>query len=225
MSVKKFFLILIGIISGIAQAGILTFLLIVPSIAVNSIPDSGNFKSDIEEFISKFDYRSNGFINEIVIYNGTTIDEGIKSNDEIDAKAIKLTRDASNDRERAKILYDWIGSNIEYDDEKAELVLSGIDRAEMPESGARCAFDTRSGVCFDKACLYVAMSRAAGLRVRLISGEAFDGEKYVGHAWNQIYLKDENKWINVDTTFYDAANYFDSNLFNEHKVENIAGEW
>ena len=225
MSVKKFFLILIGIISGIAQAGILTFLLIVPSIAVNSIPDSGNFKSDIEEFISKFDYRSNGFINEIVIYNGTTIDEGIKSNDEIDAKAIKLTRDASKDRERAKILYDWIGSNIEYDDEKAELVLSGIDRAEMPESGARCAFDTRSGVCFDKACLYVAMSRAAGLRVRLISGEAFDGEKYVGHAWNQIYLKDENKWINVDTTFYDAGNYFDSNLFNEHKVENIAGEW
>ena len=225
MSVKKFFLILIGIISGIAQAGILTFLLIVPSIAVNSIPDSGNFKSGIEEFISKFDYRSNGFINEIVIYNGTTIDEGIKSNDEIDAKAIKLTRDASNDRERAKILYDWIGSNIEYDDEKAELVLSGIDRAEMPESGARCAFDTRSGVCFDKACLYVAMSRAAGLRVRLISGEAFDGEKYVGHAWNQIYLKDENKWINVDTTFYDAGNYFDSNLFNEHKVENIAGEW
>ena len=225
MSVKKFFLILIGIISGIAQAGILTFLLIVPSIAVNSIPDSGNFKSDIEEFISKFDYRSNGFINEIVIYNGTTIDEGIKSNDEIDAKAIKLTRDASNVRERAKILYDWIGSNIEYDDEKAELVLSGIDRAEMPESGARCAFDTRSGVCFDKACLYVAMSRAAGLRVRLISGEAFDGEKYVGHAWNQIYLKDENKWINVDTTFYDAGNYFDSNLFNEHKVENIAGEW
>lgn len=225
MSVKKFFLILIGIISGIAQAGILTFLLIVPSIAVNSIPDSGNFKSDIEEFISKFDYRSNGFINEIVIYNGTTIDEGIKSNDEIDAKAIKLTRDASNDRERAKILYDWIGSNIEYDDEKAELVLSGIDRTEMPESGARCAFDTRSGVCFDKACLYVAMSRAAGLRVRLISGEAFDGEKYVGHAWNQIYLKDENKWINVDTTFYDAGNYFDSNLFNEHKVENIAGEW
>lgn len=225
MSVKKFFLILIGIISGIAQAGILTFLLIVPSIAVNSIPDSGNFKSDIEEFISKFDYRSNGFINEIIIYNGTTIDEGIKSNDEIDAKAIQLTRDASNDRERAKILYDWIGSNIEYDDEKAELVLSGIDRAEMPESGARCAFDTRSGVCFDKACLYVAMSRAAGLRVRLISGEAFDGEKYVGHAWNQIYLKDENKWINIDTTFYDAGNYFDSNLFNEHKVENIAGEW
>lgn len=225
MSVKKFFLILIGIISGIAQVGILTFLLIVPSIAVNSIPDSGNFKSDIEEFISKFDYRSNGFINEIIIYNGTTIDEGIKSNDEIDAKAIQLTRDASNDRERAKILYDWIGSNIEYDDEKAELVLSGIDRAEMPESGARCAFDTRSGVCFDKACLYVAMSRAAGLRVRLISGEAFDGEKYVGHAWNQIYLKDENKWINIDTTFYDAGNYFDSNLFNEHKVENIAGEW
>ena len=95
----------------------------------------------------------------------------------------------------------------------------------MPESGAICAFNTRTGVCFDKACLYVAMARAAGLKVRLISGEAFDGEKYVGHAWNQVYLKDENNWINVDTTFYEAGNYFDSNLFNEHKVDSIVGEW
>lgn len=225
MSVKKFFLILIGIISGIVQAGILVLLLIIPSLTVDSIPDSAFFKSSIEELINKFDYKSNGFINEITIYNGTTIDEGIKSNDEIDTKAVQLTRSASSDREKAEILYEWIGNNIEYDNAKAEIVLSGVERKKMPKSGAICAFDTRKGICFDKACLYVAMSRAVDLKVRLISGEAFDGEKYVGHAWNQVYLKDKNIWINVDTTFYEAGNYFDSNLFNEHKVENIAGEW
>lgn len=225
MSAKKFFLILIGIISGTAQVGILIFLLILPSISVDTIPDASSFKSSIEELIDKFNYKSNGFINEIIIYNGTTINEGIKSNDNINKKAIQLTKDASSDRERAEIIYEWVGSNIEYDDEKAEIVLSGVDRKEMPKSGGICAFDTGKGICFDKACLYVAMARASGLKVRLLSGEAFDGEKYVGHAWNQVYLKDENIWINVDTTFYDAGNYFDSNLFNEHKIENIAGEW
>lgn len=222
---KKFFLIIIGIISGAAQAGILVSLFIIPSLAVGTIPDAASFKDSIEEFVNKFDYKSNGFINEIIIYNGTTIDEGIKSNSEIDSKAVSLTKDALSEREKAKILYEWIGSNIEYDEDKAEMVLSGIDSDKMPESGAICAFETRSGVCFDKACLYVAMSRAVGLKVRLISGEAFDGEKYVGHAWNQIYLRDENIWINVDTTFYEAGNYFDSNLFNEHIADNIAGEW
>ncbi|WP_243099135.1 transglutaminase-like domain-containing protein [Clostridium sp. MF28] len=69
------------------------------------------------------------------------------------------------------------------------------------------------------------MSRAANLKVRLLGGQAYDGEQYVGHAWNQVYLADENKWINVDTTFYDGGNYFDSNLFNKHDVEEIAGEW
>lgn len=225
MSIKKFFLVIIGIISGVAQAGILVSLFIIPSLAVDSIPDAASFKNSIEQLVDKFDYRPDGFINEIIIYNGTTIDQGIKSNDEIDSKARFITKDASSEREKAKILYEWIGSNIEYDDEKAKIVLSGIDSDKMPESGARCAFETRSGVCFDKACLYVAMARAADLKVRLISGEAFDGEKYVGHAWNQIYLRDENIWINVDTTFYEAGNYFDSNLFNEHKADNIAGEW
>lgn len=225
MSIKKFFLVVIGIISGAAQAGILVSLFIIPSLAIDSIPDAASFKNSIEQFVDKFDYGSNGFINEIIIYNGTTIDQGIKSNDEIDSKARSLTKDASSEREKAKILYEWIGSNIEYDEGKAEIVLSGIESDKMPESGAVCAFETRSGVCFDKACLYVAMARAADLKVRLISGEAFDGEKYVGHAWNQIYLKDENIWINVDTTFYEAGNYFDSNLFNEHKADNIAGEW
>lgn len=224
MSIKKFFLILIGIIFGITQAGILVLLLIIPSLTVDSIPDSAFFKTSIEELINKFDYKSNGFINEIIIYNGTTIHDGIKSNDEIDTKAVQLTRGASSDREKAEILYEWIGKNIEYDNAKAEIVLSGVEK-KMPKSGAICAFDTRRGICFDKACLYVAMSRAVDLKVRIISGEAFDGEKYVGHAWNQVYLEDKNIWINVDTTFYEAGNYFDSNLFNEHKVENIAGEW
>ena len=215
---------MIGVILGIIQASILS-VLIFPSITFNDLLNGSFLEEGLEDVLDAVEEKSKGFINEIVIYNGTTIEDGIRSNKNIDSKAIQLTQEGNTDREKAEILYEWIGSNIKYDDKKAEVVLSGAKREEMPESGAICAFNTRTGVCFDKACLYVAMARAAGLKVRLISGEAFDGEKYVGHAWNQVYLKDENNWINVDTTFYEAGNYFDSNLFNEHKVDSIVGEW
>ncbi|MGN0145221.1 MAG: transglutaminase domain-containing protein [Clostridium sp.] len=222
---KKFFLILLSTILVIAQISIIAVLLVFPSVTFDDLLNGDFLQYGVEELINTFDEKSKGFINEIVIYNGTTIEDGIRSDENINKKAAQLAKEGNTDREKAEILYEWIGSNIKYDDKKAEIVLSGAEREDMPESGARSAFDTRTGICFDKACLYVAMARAIGLKVRLISGEAFDGEKYVGHAWNQVYLKDENNWINVDTTFYGAGNYFDSNLFNEHKVDSIAGEW
>lgn len=187
--------------------------------------DSSYSKSDSNGFFKNTVASKNGSSKEIIIYNGVTIGEGIKSNQNINNKAVELTLKATSDRERAKILYAWIGSNIKYDDEKAEKVLLGNDVRNMPESGAICSFESKSGICFDKACLYVAMSRAIGLKVRLIGGQVFDGDKYVGHAWNQVYLKDQNMWINIDPTFYEGGNYFDSNLFGNHKEENIAGEW
>ena len=158
-----------------------------------------------------------------VIYNGTTVEDGIRSNSIIEKKAKKVTESATNDREKARDIYVWIGSNIEYDNNKAEKVLNSND--ETVESGAIYAFRDRSGICFDYACLYVAMARSVDLKVRLVIGEAYDGSKYVSHAWNQVYLSDEKKWINVDTTFYNGGNYFDSEKFDKHINKEIIGEW
>lgn len=240
MKGSKSLLVFTGIVSGCVQASIIIGMLIFHNILFDSKPvnsfsenglkveDSLNESSSSyikTEFSGFFNNKQSESAKEIIIYNGVTIDQGIKSNENIDNKAIELTKNANSDRERAKILYTWVGSNIKYDDAKAEQVLGGNDIESMPESGAISAFTSRSGICFDKACLYVAMSRAIGLKVRLIGGQAFDGEKYVGHAWNQVYLNDENTWINVDTTFYNAGNYFDSNLFDNHNMEELAGEW
>lgn len=239
MKGNKSLLVITGIVSGCVQVSIIIGILVFHNIlfdskSVSSFSENGlKQEASLNESSSYIKTESNGFFKniqsesskEIIIYNGVTIDQGIKSNENIDNKAIELTKSANSDRERAKILYTWIGSNIKYDDAKAEEVLGGSDIQNMPESGAISAFNSRSGICFDKACLYVAMSRAIDLKVRLIGGQAFDGEKYVGHAWNQVYLNDENVWINVDSTFYNAGNYFDSNLFNNHNIEEIAGEW
>ncbi len=240
MKENKFLLVIAGAISGCVQISIIIGMLVFPSLIVKSAAISSFSENGIKQkystnenisyskskgFFKDIQSGKSGYSKKIIIYNGVTIDEGIKSNENIDNKAIELTQNAKSDRERAKILYNWVGGNIKYDDDKAAQVLDGIDSLEMPKSGSICAFENRSGICFDKACLYVSMSRAVDLKVRLIGGQAFDGQQYVGHAWNQVYLDDEGIWINVDSTFYDGGDYFDSNLFSKHNAEEVAGEW
>ena len=245
MRANKFVLVIDGVVSGCIQISIIIGMIILSSVVFNSTSYSYNSftENELKQESSTNDINSNAknenniFFQKkesgedksskdvIIIYNGITIDDGIKSDENINNKAIQLTKKAKSDRGRAKILYAWVGSNIKYDDDKAKQILNGDDTRDMPESGAICAFEKKTGICFDKACLYVAMARAVNLKVRLIGGQVFDGEKYSGHAWNQVYLKEENKWINIDSTFYGAGNYFDSNLFDKHKEEDIAGEW
>lgn len=161
-------------------------------------------------------------LKTIVYYNGVTLDEGVKSNKAIDDKAKEITKNLNTDKEKAKAIYKWVGSNINYDFEKAEKIMD----TNIKNSGAIEAFDERKGICFDYACLYVAMCRAVGLDVRLIIGEAYNGQEYISHSWNQVYLKNEKRWINVDPTFYSAGNYFDNkDFYKDHKEKNIAGQW
>ncbi|MBD7910157.1 transglutaminase domain-containing protein [Clostridium sp. Sa3CVN1] len=178
---------------------------------------------------SKIENISNGILesvsnNKVYYYNGVTIDKGIESNSEIDNMAMEITKRDDGDREKAKSIYNWVGSNIVYDDLKADKVMS--QTTTKYESGAIPAFRDRKGICFDYACLYTAMAKAVGLKSRIIIGEAFNGTQYISHSWNQVYIREEGKWINADSTFYPAGNYFDSVNFNkEYKTKNVAGEF
>ena len=58
--------------------------------------------------------------NVINLYNGVTLEQGIKSNEAINKKAKELTKNAKSSREKAKRIYTWISENINYDDNKAE---------------------------------------------------------------------------------------------------------
>ncbi|MCM8711658.1 transglutaminase-like domain-containing protein [Clostridium sp. SYSU_GA19001] len=159
----------------------------------------------------------------IVYYNGVTLDEAVKSNEIIDRFAKEITKNSQTTNEKAKVLYNWIGSNIDYDYEKAERVLNNDLSVK---SGAIPTFQTRKGICFDYASLYIAMARANGLKARIITGEGFNGVSWVSHAWNQVYISEEGKWINVDPTFYKGGNYFNSRRFDlDHRNSKIAGEW
>lgn len=161
--------------------------------------------------------------NVLIYYNGVTLEEGVESTSEIDNKAIEITKYRESDLDKAKSLYVWIGSNIEYDFDKAYKTLNNESSGN---SGAKEAWIKRKGICFDYASLYVAMARAINLKVRLVTGSAYDGSQYGPHAWNEVYLESENRWIPVDPTFYMAGDYFDnSNFYDDHIKEMTAGEW
>lgn len=161
--------------------------------------------------------------NVINLYNGVTLEQGIKSNEAINKKAKKLTKNAKSSREKAKRIYTWISENINYDDNKAENI---SEKTSENKSGAIEAFETRKGICFDYSCLYVAMAREAGLKVRIVTGEGFNGKEWGPHSWNEVYLPEKNQWITVDPTFGKAGNYFDSKKNSEsHRDGKIVGEW
>lgn len=159
----------------------------------------------------------------IVYYNGVTLDDGVKSNKQIDEFSRSLVQKENDTKTKAKILYNWIGNNIAYDHDKANRVLNNDFNVQ---SGTIPTFNSKKGICFDYSCLYVAMCRANHIKVRLITGEGFNGVSWVSHAWNQVYIPEEGKWINVDTTFYKGGNYFNSKRFElDHKDAQVAGEW
>lgn len=156
-------------------------------------------------------------------FNGVTLEEAVKSNQVIDNFAVNLVKNEPNSRKKARKIYKWVAGNIKYDYEKANKLSSQV--IDIP-SGAINAFNTRKGICFDSSALYVAMCRAVGLKVRLVVGMGFNGINWGEHSWNQVFIPEENKWINLDTTFAIGGNYFDRSSFDEdHKLAKIAGEW
>ncbi|AVQ46835.1 transglutaminase-like domain-containing protein [Clostridium botulinum] len=186
---------------------------------------NNSFKIVVKEEAGKSSSQKNNFKDKktIVYYNGVTLEEGIKSNKQINNFARHLAAEDATSKGKAKIIYDWIGTNIDYDHDKAKKVLR--DNFQV-KSGAIPTFNSKSGICFDYSCLFIAMCRANDIKVRLVTGEGFNGVSWVSHAWNQVYIPEEGRWINVDTTFYKGGNYFDTKRFDiDHRKSQIAGEW
>jgi len=189
----------------------------------NALNDS--FKIIVEDKEGKQKLPFSNYINKnvIVYYNGVTLEDGIKSNEQIDNFAINLVSQYNMNYDKAKTIYKWVGKEIEYDDNKA---LNVINNNMNIKSGAIEAFNTRQGVCFDYACLFIAMCRANDIKVRMVIGEGFNGKQWVNHSWNEFYDEKEQRWISVDPTFYSGGNYFDNNNFDrDHRNATIAGEW
>jgi hypothetical protein len=114
-------------------------------------------------------------------------------------KAKELTKNKKTEADKVKAIYDYIITNIEYDNKLASNLsadyLPSIDRT----------FKTQKDICYGYAALFAGMLRSVGIPTKLIMGDSSYVDVY--HAWNQVYL--DGKWVTIDTTV--DAGYKNSN--------------
>lgn len=123
-----------------------------------------------------------------------------------------------SDEEKAFLLYEWVGSRVQYDWEKVRLYEEErIWKEQTPED----TFASRKGVCIDYSRLYAVMARSVGLDVKVVTGLGYDGQGGFGpHAWNEVYLSDDRRWAPLDSTWVSSGgNWFDPPNFNETHIK------
>jgi tetratricopeptide (TPR) repeat protein len=111
------------------------------------------------------------------------------------AKEIAGTdRDAWN---VARKLANWTYKNLEW--------------KHVANADAAQTLATREADCSEFSAVFVAMARSLGLPARMVSGLAYSGNSFGGHAWVEVWI---GKWIELDPTwgtdFVDATHIRDS---------------
>ncbi len=130
--------------------------------------------------------------------------------------AISVTEGQSGDEAKARALYDWVGSRIEYDHDK---VRAYEEQGDWREQNPEHTFTTRRGVCIDYARLYAAMARSVDLDVKVVTGLGYNGRGGYGpHAWNEVYLAKQQRWVPLDSTWARSGNWFDSPGFSDTHI-------
>jgi transglutaminase-like putative cysteine protease len=73
--------------------------------------------------------------------------------------------------------------------------------------GAAEALELGVGVCQDQSHVLIACCRAAGVPARYVSGYFHAGEpgEVASHAWADVWIADESRWISLDVTHAEEA--------------------
>ncbi|MGN7763518.1 transglutaminase-like domain-containing protein [Paenibacillus sp. 22594] len=154
-------------------------------------------------------------MNDILRRKYEVIDREISP--DIVGAAADIAGQAEGAEDKAKLLYDWVGSRIAYDYGKAE---NYEQKRIWHEQTPQDTFDTRLGVCIDYARLYAVMARSQGLQVRVVTGQGYDGQGgYGAHAWNEVYLPDRQAWIPLDSTWARSGDWFNSKDFDKTHIK------
>ncbi|MBI9014049.1 MAG: transglutaminase domain-containing protein [Clostridiales bacterium] len=128
-----------------------------------------------------------------------------ESFEESDLEAIKLT-----DLEKIETIYLYVVQNIRYDHSKPGRLTSDY----IPDIDD--VFNEKEGICYDYSAIMASMLRSLKIPTKLIKG--YTTNTSVFHAWNEVYIEDENRWIIVDTT-YDSYLYERNKVFELEKSE------
>ena len=113
----------------------------------------------------------------------------------------RLTADKKTSREKIEAIYNWVAENLTYDYEKYNNMLA---KDFSGQYGATVAFESKKGVCYDYAKLFVELCSASGIQAKVDAGYCTNIIGY--HAWNEVFDADSSQWLILDTTV-DSINY------------------
>ncbi len=149
---------------------------------------AGNSYQLVEDDTITLDLKDNNkvFLQSIQLINWNNGMEAMK-------KAASLTKNLKTDNEKAIAIYNYIIKNYKYDYTKISKV-SDDYITDIPT-----VYKKSKGICYDFAVIYSAMLRSVGVPAKLVTGYKSDIKTY--HAWNQVYIKETNKWVTIDTTY------------------------
>jgi len=154
---------------------------------VNIIVENKVYLNSVQEVSWNYNYNA--------IQLGNTLLEEALQKKQKESGNINVTL---TDFEIIETIYKYIIMNITYDYNKIDTLnydyIPNID--EVITEG--------DGICYDYSALYAAILRSQGIPTKLVKGYTTVTDVY--HAWNEVYIEDENRWIIVDTTF-DAYKY------------------
>ena len=180
-----------------------------PQIKVILKDDTRNLEEQKDDTI---DYNE-GTSNSTKIFNSSLLNINRSFNSSYKYIALNITKNSYNDYSKAISIYKWVSKNIRYDRNKYMKLLKN-DYSD--EYGAAIALRTGKGVCYDFAALVSQLGKEVGLEIRMAKGDySPDNSISLYHAWNEVYIKEQSRWISMDTTFASVygRNYFDTKEF------------
>ena len=160
----------------------------------------GDYKVSIFENVSANRYRQvkaqsiKAKIKDILdVFKASIQTVNWNSDMEIINKAEELTKDLKTDKEKVVAIYNFVVNTFSYDYDK----IKNIDTTYVPDIDK--VYQSKEGICYDYSAVLAAMLRSQNIPTKLKKGYSDLVNGY--HAWNEVYLSDENRWIVIDSTY------------------------
>ncbi|MCK5683880.1 hypothetical protein KAJ27_07160 [bacterium] len=153
---------------------------------IGQLADYSDYEEDRATDYSDIDYRASN-----------TPDYAEKTLKDL---SLYLIRNASSEREKARVIFKWITENVSYDYDK----LSSNEWRRKGNLTAVEVLEERKAVCGGYANLYKSLADLAGLNCVRLTGKArgfiFSKDTdTLGHAWNSVKI--DGKWRLLDSTW------------------------
>lgn len=151
-------------------------------------------KEDTDIFLNSIQEVDWDEEDQAIVFANKLVEEATEAKQ----KSLKNTQASLTDQEVIDLMYNYVVENIDYDYQK----IKGLDYSYLPDIDS--TLETGTGICYDYSSLLASMLRSQGIPAKLVKGYTNWTDVY--HAWNEVYLADEERWVIVDST-YDAYMY------------------